>query len=80
MAICFTSELIGRGPSQWDGPADHPLSRDRSYFSVAACTDEAHVSRPLNLTYRQLSILDPHNDGRVIATDAIIPGSYCSVT
>ena len=56
--------------------ADHSLPRDRIYFSIAAFTDRAHVSRPLEKTYRQLSTIDPRNDGQVIITDAIIPGSH----
>lgn len=56
--------------------ADHPLPADRTYFSVAAFTDKAHVSRPLEETYRQLSKIDPRNDGQVITTDAILPGSH----
>lgn len=55
--------------------ADHFLPADRTYFSLAAFTDSAGVSRPLRDTYRQLSAIDPRNDGQVIATDAIIPGS-----
>lgn len=55
---------------------DHALPRDRTYFSIAAFTDRAHVSRPLEKTYRQLSTIDPRNDGQVIAADAIIPGSH----
>lgn len=56
--------------------ADHPLPADRTYFSVVAFTDGAHVSRPLEETYRQLSKIDPRNDGQVITTDAILPGSH----
>lgn len=56
--------------------ADHSLPRDRTYFSIAAFVDQSHVSRPLEETYRQLSSIDPRNDGQVIATDAIIPGSH----
>ena len=56
--------------------ADHPLPTDRTYFSIAAFTDSAHVSRPLEKTYRRLSTIDPGNDGQVIATDAILPGSH----
>ena len=56
--------------------ADHSLPRDRTYFSIAAFTDRAHVSRPLEETYHQLSTIDPRNDGQVITTDAIIPGSH----
>lgn len=56
--------------------ADHPLPPDRTYFSVAAFTDQAHVSQPLQETYRELSTIDRRNDGQVIVTDAIIPGSH----
>ena len=56
--------------------ADHPLPRDRTYFSVAAFTDAAHISRPLRETYRHLSTIDARNDGQVLYTDAVIPGSY----
>ena len=56
--------------------ADHPLPRDRMYFSVAAFTDAAHISRPLAKTYRHLSTIDARNDGQVLYTDAIIPGGH----
>ena len=56
--------------------ADHPLPLDRTYFSVAAFTDKTHVSPPLEGAYRELSRIDPRNDGQVIATDAILPGSH----
>lgn len=56
--------------------ANHPLPRDRTYFSVAAFTDKTHVSPPLEGSYRELSRIDPRNDGQVIATDAILPGSH----
>ena len=59
-----------------DWLANHPLPTDRTYFSIAALTDRAHVSRPLEESYRQLSTIDPQNDGQVIATDAIMPGSH----
>lgn len=56
--------------------ADHPLPRDRTYFSVSAFTDYAHVSWPLKQTYRQISPLNGQNDGQVPYTDAILPGSH----
>jgi hypothetical protein len=56
--------------------ADHPLPRDRTYFSIAAFTDAAHISRPLKETYRLLSGIDARNDGQVLYTDAIIPRSH----
>lgn len=56
--------------------ADHPLPRDRTYFSISAFTDYAHVSWPLRQTYLQLSPIDGLNDGQVPYTDAILPGSH----
>lgn len=56
--------------------ADHPLPRDRTYFSLAAFTDDAHVSSPLKETRKLLSRIDGRNDGQVLYTDAILPGSH----
>ena len=56
--------------------ADHALPRDRTYFSVAAFTDAANISPPLKETYRRLSTIDARNDGQVLHTDAIVPGSH----
>jgi hypothetical protein len=56
--------------------ADHPLPRDRTYFSLAAFTDRAHISRPLEETYRRLATIDERNDGQVLYTDAVIPGGH----
>jgi hypothetical protein len=56
--------------------ADHPLPADRTYFSVVAFTDDAHISSPLEQTHRELSAIDPRNDGQVLYTDAVIPGSH----
>ncbi|HEV2596162.1 MAG TPA: hypothetical protein VGU01_13280 [Sphingomicrobium sp.] len=56
--------------------AAHPLPVDRTYFSVAAFTDEANISSPLKRTYSNLSKVDPRNDGQVLYTDAIVPGSH----
>jgi hypothetical protein len=56
--------------------ADHPLPRDRTYFSLVAFTDGTHISGPLQETYRRLSRIDARNDGQVLYTDAVIPGSH----
>ncbi len=56
--------------------ADHPLPVDRTFFSVAAFTDDAHISTPLEQTHNELSKIDGRNDGQVLYTDAIIPGSH----
>lgn len=54
----------------------HALPRDRTYFSIVAFTDDEHISRPLEETHRQLSAIDARNDGQVLYTDAIVPGSH----
>ncbi len=56
--------------------ADHPLPRDRTYFSVVAFAEDAHISWPLEHSHQQLSTIDARNDGQVLFTDAIIPGSH----
>lgn len=56
--------------------ADHPLPVDRTYYSIAAFTDDAHISSPLKQTHHELSVIDARNDGQVLYTDAIIPGSH----
>jgi pimeloyl-ACP methyl ester carboxylesterase len=45
------------------------------YFSVVAVAEERDVSRPLAGYYRDLALVDPHNDGQVISEDAVLPGS-----
>lgn len=56
--------------------ADHRLPRDRIYFSLAAFTDAAHISRPLEGAYRRLSVISSRNDGQVLYSGAILPGSH----
>lgn len=56
--------------------ADHPLPHDRTYFSIVAFTDAANISSPLKDTYRHLSTIDARNDGQVLYTEAVIPGSH----
>ena len=56
--------------------ADHPLPSDRTYFSIAAFTDDEHMSSPLKETRKLLSKIDVRNDGQVLYTDAILPGSH----
>jgi len=45
------------------------------YFSLIAMVEEPAVSRGLLPPYRDLALVDAHNDGQVLAEDAIIPGS-----
>jgi hypothetical protein len=53
---------------------EHPLPREVKYFSVAGVSRAEETSFPLLPTQRQLSAIDPQNDGQVILKDAIVPG------
>jgi hypothetical protein len=45
------------------------------YFSVVGIVDHAETSWPLRARWRRLAEIDPRNDGQLLWTDAIIPGS-----
>src|SRR5262249_57318610 len=45
------------------------------YFSLVGIVDQADTSWPLRSRWRRLAEIDPRNDGQVLWTDAIIPGS-----
>jgi hypothetical protein len=45
------------------------------YFSLVGIVDQVQVSWPLRSRWRRLAQIDPRNDGQVLWTDAIIPGS-----
>jgi hypothetical protein len=45
------------------------------YFSLVGIVDDAETSWPLRSRWRRLAEIDPRNDGQVLWTDAIIPGS-----
>jgi hypothetical protein len=53
----------------------HALPERVAYFSLAAFTTEEHLSHGLKPTWRNLARHDERNDGQVLASDAIIPGS-----
>ena len=53
----------------------HPLPKSVRYYSLAAFTSRANISRMLRPFYDLLSRTDPVNDGMVLCSDAIIPGS-----
>lgn len=55
--------------------ARHPLPADLHYFSVAAYTRRSNISGGLRATHSMLAKVDGRNDGNVIFTDSIIPGS-----
>src|SRR5215470_5052498 len=45
------------------------------YFSLVGIVDQADTSWPLRRRWRRLAEIDPRNDGQVLWTDAVIPGS-----
>jgi len=45
------------------------------YFSLMGMVEEPDVSRALVSYYRDLALVDPHNDAQVLPEDAVIPGS-----
>ncbi len=53
----------------------HALPEQTAYFSLAAFTTEEHLSHGLKPAWRSLARHDKRNDGQVLASDAIIPGS-----
>jgi hypothetical protein len=55
--------------------ADHPLPGDLRFYTVAALPDPDRISWILKRPFRKLGKIDPRNDGQVIVTDEILPGS-----
>ena len=55
--------------------AANPLPAHVRTFSVSAFTDKPHVARLLRVTYDLLAQIDPRNDGQLLFTDQIVPGS-----
>jgi hypothetical protein len=52
-----------------------PLPAGVPYFSLAGVVDGDEISWPLRGRWRRLAAIDPRNDGQVLWTDAVIPGS-----
>jgi hypothetical protein len=52
-----------------------PLPARVPYFSLAGVVDRDEISWPLRLRWQRLSAIDPRNDGQLLWTDAVIPGS-----
>jgi pimeloyl-ACP methyl ester carboxylesterase len=59
--------------SEW--LAVNPLPAGVRFYSLAAFTTREHVARALVPLWKQLGGTDVRNDGQVVATDAVIPGS-----
>lgn len=55
--------------------AANPLPAHVRMFSLAAFTDRPHVARLLRTPYDMLARIDPRNDGQLIVSDQIVPGS-----
>jgi hypothetical protein len=53
----------------------HQLPDSIAYFSVGAFTQRTNMSSILRPSYDKLAFLDPRNDGQVLFSDMIIPGS-----
>jgi pimeloyl-ACP methyl ester carboxylesterase len=55
--------------------AANPLPAGVRFYSLAAFTTREHVARALVPFWKHLGGNDVRNDGQVVATDAVIPGS-----
>lgn len=55
--------------------AANPLPAHLRTFSVSSFTDKPHIARLLRVPYDLLSQVDPRNDGQLLFTDQIVPGS-----
>jgi pimeloyl-ACP methyl ester carboxylesterase len=53
--------------------ASAQLPQRVKYFSVIGMVEEAEVSRALLSYYRNLALVDPHNDAQVLPEDGVIP-------
>jgi hypothetical protein len=55
--------------------AANPLPLHVRSYSLASFTDKPHIARLLRVSYDQLAQIDPRNDGQLLFTDQIVPGS-----
>jgi hypothetical protein len=55
--------------------AENTLPPTIRFYSVVTLPDRDHLSAILKPTYRRLARIDPRNDGQMIYSDQIIPGS-----
>jgi len=53
----------------------NPLPAGVRFYSLAALTPREHIARALVPFWKHLGGTDVRNDGQVVATDAVIPGS-----
>jgi pimeloyl-ACP methyl ester carboxylesterase len=59
--------------TQW--LAENPLPSSVRYYSLAAFTTREHVARSLVPLWKHLGATEVRNDGQVVVSDAVIPGS-----
>ena len=55
--------------------AANPPPAGPAYYSIVAHAPLDEMAPPLRVTARQLAVIDPRNDGQLIAADAVLPGS-----
>jgi pimeloyl-ACP methyl ester carboxylesterase len=55
--------------------AENKLPPAIRFYSVVTLPDQDHVSSIVKPTYEKLAKIDPRNDGQVIYSDQIVPGS-----
>ncbi len=54
---------------------EHELPQHVRYYSLAAFTTRDHVANGLLTTWKSLLKDDPHNDGQLLAMDALLPNA-----
>jgi pimeloyl-ACP methyl ester carboxylesterase len=59
--------------TQW--LAENPVPSGVRYYSLAAFTTREHVARSLVPLWKHLGATEVRNDGQVVVSDAVIPGS-----
>jgi len=67
------SSLAPKAATQW--LEANPLPVGVRFYSLAAFTTREHVARALVPFWKHLGGTEVRNDGQVVATDAVIPGS-----
>jgi hypothetical protein len=55
--------------------ANNPLPSSVKYYSVVSFTDRDRINRWLVSGYDMLKTIDPRNDGLLLFSDQVIPGS-----
>ena len=55
--------------------AENPLPQSVAYFSIVSFPEPERISTVLRPSFKKLAEIDDRNDGQVIVTDQVIPGS-----